>query len=674
MRLNSKNSEPKKTIDKSNLEIKFVNSRFSEAKKIIGTLYRKNKWILVIQLILSLLLSFLFIGFFIGLGLKAERIIYDLDWLTAVYLGFTQGFVVSILACVGLNYLFYRIIRMFTSTKDTDVERNYDVSKSGYYGTADKMTQAEKEIALNVGTYATQKDNIVGCEPKQPDKLYSVKINTGDNGNKVIVGSPGSGKTVCESIPTIMQSIRRGESVIASDPKGELYRMTAAMAKANGYIVKIFNVHPKRILHSDACSFMSIITDDLTAQSFTSTIMENLIVGDPDFWTDSARNELTFAALYIANNKEGLDKTLGGIYNFLNNNSVKDLEIIFDNLPPSHPSKPFFNTWNSGTPIVKESTHGGLQIHLQKLANKIINEITGHDEIDLVLPGKEKCIYYIAMSDQDKSMKFLIALFFTLLFQELVEYADSFGEKGVLPVKVTVLLDEFYSMGKIPDFDTRLSNMRGRGINCIIIIQSLGQLQEMYPNGLWESILDCCSTWILLRTQSKTTAEYFSFRSGVQTVEDKSKRYDDHEGNIMNVHSRYSLSESHNARPVFTPDEIIRLNPDNLFFVKAGCNVCELEKVPFWNHPMCKEMREINASRHLPEWVKNLNTKKRIELGIDNELYSPEGPFNIELCTEEDFLESWNPEKEALLQKEILEFDKKIKEIRLRQRGKRLNQ
>ena len=66
-----------------------------------------------------------------------------------------------------------------------------------------------------------------------------------------------------------MQTIRRRESLIITDPKGELYRETAALAKAHGYVVKILNFRPKDTLHTDTCNYMSVLGgSQFKAQSF----------------------------------------------------------------------------------------------------------------------------------------------------------------------------------------------------------------------------------------------------------------------------------------------------------------------------------------------------------------------------------------------------------------------
>ena len=144
------------------------------------------------------------------------------------------------------------------------------------------------------GDYANILGNICGIDPNDSSKLLSVRRSRGMNGNVIIFGSPGSGKSVGIAIPTIMQTIRRGESLIVTDPKGELYEKTSLMAKKNGYTVKILNLAPKMMMYSDGCDFMSTIHgDDLVAGSIADAIIMNSSDGNKlDFFDKSEGNLL----------------------------------------------------------------------------------------------------------------------------------------------------------------------------------------------------------------------------------------------------------------------------------------------------------------------------------------------------------------------------------------------
>lgn len=114
-----------------------------------------------------------------------------------------------------------------------------------------------------------------------------------------------------------------------------------------------------------------------------------------------------------------------------------------------------------GSDTIKASVLTGLGTRLQAFQNKELQELTNHTDIDLTLPGKEPCIYYVITSDMDSSRDFLVSLFFTFLFIKLVKYADS-TESGRCKVDVFFFLDEFANICQIPDFNKKISTVRSR--------------------------------------------------------------------------------------------------------------------------------------------------------------------------------------------------------------------
>ena len=65
--------------------------------------------------------------------------------------------------------------------------------------------------------------------------------------------------------------------------------------------------------------------------------------------------------------------------------------------------------------------------------NKLVQQITSHTDIDLSLPGKQKCAYFCITSDQDSTFDMLATLFTSFLIIKLVRLADR-TEERVLPV------------------------------------------------------------------------------------------------------------------------------------------------------------------------------------------------------------------------------------------------
>ena len=64
-----------------------------------------------------------------------------------------------------------------------------------------------------------------------------------DNGeyHTLVIGATGSGKTQTVIKPTVKFLAKAGESMIITDPKGEIYESTAEMLRDKGYDVQVLN-------------------------------------------------------------------------------------------------------------------------------------------------------------------------------------------------------------------------------------------------------------------------------------------------------------------------------------------------------------------------------------------------------------------------------------------------
>ena len=64
-----------------------------------------------------------------------------------------------------------------------------------------------------------------------------------DNGeyHNLVIGATGSGKTQSTILPSIQILAKKGESMILTDPKGELYEGTGGLLKAKGYDLIVLN-------------------------------------------------------------------------------------------------------------------------------------------------------------------------------------------------------------------------------------------------------------------------------------------------------------------------------------------------------------------------------------------------------------------------------------------------
>ena len=163
--------------------------------------------------------------------------------------------------------------------------------------------------------------------------------------------------------------------------------------------------------------------------------------GKDDFWPRAEENLLKAFEFYFLENKIE-QNTLTDIYKMIASGDIEALDNLFRSLPKDSPARMSYNVYATGSDTIKASVLTGLGTRLQAFQNKDLQELTNATDIDLVLPAKRPCIYYVISSDVDSSKDFIVSLFFTFLFIKLVKYADS-KEDGKCENEVYFFLDEF---------------------------------------------------------------------------------------------------------------------------------------------------------------------------------------------------------------------------------------
>jgi len=511
--------------------------------------------------------------------------------------------VYGVLICIGLlAILLLMVMRMgYSDTGEYDSDRNFIYSAKGTYGTSGWMSRKEMAGVLDLvpdlrkhkGVVLGMLDNKAVCIPENPHI----------NGNLAVYGSSGSMKTRSFCMNRILQAAVRGESLIISDPKSELYEKSSEYLRDQGYCVKVFNlVNPE---NSDSWNCLSEVEgQELMAQLFVDVIIKNTInngKGD-HFWDSCEMNLLKALVLYVDQSYAEQNRNIGEVYRLLTLSGESDLDSLFENLPPTHPAKAPYSLYKQASDTVRSGVIIGLGSRLQVFQSELIKKITTRDEIDLELPGQERCAYFLVTSDQDSTFDFLASLFLSFCFIKLVRYADKNCEGGKLPVPVHVLGEELTACGTIPDLSRRLSVIRSRNISMSCVFQNLAGLQNRYPLNLWQEILGNCDAQLFLGCTDELTAEFISSRTGLASVSVSSKSKQLGTWRISNYTPEYRETSGVGKRPVLTPDEVLRLPIKQALVIIRGQKVLKVDKMDYSKHPEASKLRSCKASAHIPEW------------------------------------------------------------------------
>ena len=472
--------------------------------------------------------------------------------------------------------------------------RGFKRSKYGLYGTASWMTEAEMKAVLEITTPGQAEGTILG---EYDGKAVCMPKDTRLNRHIAVFGASGTMKSRAVIRNALFQTIKRGESAIITDSKGELYADTAELFRQNGYEVRVYNlVDPE---HSDSWNCMSELHGDtLTAQVLTNVIIGNTSSGKGDhFWDNGEGNLLKALILFVDSDASftAAEKHLPAVYQMLTQHSEQQLTRLFEKLPVNHPARAPYNLFAQASDTVKSGIILGLGTRLQVLQNQAVQRITSQSDIDLTAPGQRKCAYFLILSDQDATMAFLSSLFFSFLFIRLTRYADSRND-GRCHVPVNFFLDEFNNIGRIggaedgSDFARTLSTCRSRDIRVMLAVQSLGQLQNRYPNNLWAELIGNCDIQLMLGCTDDVTAKYCSERSGDMSVQVDSTMTVRQTIAVAQVIPQYRHTEGQGKRRLLTPDEVLRLPNEELLCMIRGCNILRLKKLDYTKHPMAKQI------------------------------------------------------------------------------------
>jgi len=467
-------------------------------------------------------------------------------------------------------------------------DRNFKRAREGTYGTAKWMSDKEMKQVLEIASPESAIGTILG---EKNGKIICLPEDTKLNKHMFVCGATGSMKSRAVVRNLLFQAIKRGESVCLTDSKAELYDDTAELFRQNGYTVKIFNlINPE---HGDSWNCMTNLAGDtLTTQILTDGIISNTSKGKIDhFWDNGEGNLLKSLILFIDQdpNRPPEAKHLPAVYQFLTQTSERQLSSLFDRLPITHPAKAPYNLFAQASDTVRAGIVLGLGTRLQILQNEAICDVTSGNDIDLTLPGKTKCAYFVILSDQESSTEFLSSLFFSFLFIRLTRYADATREKRC-KIPVNIIFEEFNNVGRLDSYPRRLSVARSRALNICHIIQSMAQFQNRYPDNEWAEIVGSCDTHLMLGVTEQEGAEFFSLRSGDSTVKVNSTMAVKRTIAIAQMIPQYRETDGLGRRRLLTPDEILRFPNDELLIVLRGENVLRAKKFDYIKHPYARKI------------------------------------------------------------------------------------
>lgn len=276
------------------------------------------------KLVLLFCFSFLISLFPAGCIAKVFVGEWDAGVLRGFVLALTTGYgiVTALVFACAITFIIIRFSVNNTdlnATKEVD-DRGVATSMAGTYGTARWMNETEAKKVYEVGPVENVTGTILGQFTQDGEEVIALPFEPTGNRNLILIGPPGSGKSFGYVRTAVFQSIVRGESVVVTDPKGEIHNDMRKLLESRGYKVKVFNLINLDLSNAWDCvqEIYDPITgniDDQRVITFCKTVIANTggganSKGDP-FWESSEENLFRVAVSYCAYIRE---KSLIEIY------------------------------------------------------------------------------------------------------------------------------------------------------------------------------------------------------------------------------------------------------------------------------------------------------------------------------------------------------------------------
>ena len=358
-----------------------------------------------------------------------------------------------------------------------------------------------------------------------------------DNGeyHSLVIGATGSGKTQTVILPMVHSLAKAKESMIITDPKGEIYEKTSNMLRARGYQILLLNFRDPQ--NGNAWNPMSLpyqmykagnqdkaieLLDDLALNILYDDSNKN---ADP-FWEKTSADYFSGVALGLFEDAKEEEININSISlattvgeeKFGSSTYIKE---YFNGKDPN--SAAYINA--SSTIMAPSETKGSiLSVFKQKVklfaSRENLSEMLSYSDIDLESIGEKPTAVFIVIQDEKKTYHSLVTILLKQIYETLISVAQRHG--GKLPIRTNFLLDEFANMPPLKDVTTMITAARSRLIRFTMIIQNFAQLDDVYGKEEAETIRGNCGNIIYLITTELKALEEISKMCG----EEKSKKDD----------------------------------------------------------------------------------------------------------------------------------------------------
>ena len=379
-------------------------------------------------------------------------------------------------------------------------------------------------------------------------------------------------------------------SCVVMDVKGEIFEATSRHRQAQGD--RVFRIAPFDFEHPshryNPLERISRIVD--TDQRFTelSKLASHFLIpknekgGASDFIVGARQ-------LFVAAGMLAIERgtpTIGAIARLLFDTASKETSFQRHASETRHaPSATIFLNFSGYSDRTLSSyisvlDGAGLGLWLNPRIDKVtgVNDFSWND-----IRRSPHAIYIVANSDDVPTLAPLLRL----MFGELIATMRArIPDPKLEPWPVQIILDEFDQLGPMPIIVQSLKQLAGHGVRVSIITQSVPGLESIYSENERLSIESAAGMKFYIAPNEKKTAGEVSEALGKTTRLSLSDSYSHGVQGLL----KRSVSRRNEERPLMTPDEVRRLDPNTVILIPERQNPILADRIVYYQDVRSKTL------------------------------------------------------------------------------------
>ena len=387
-----------------------------------------------------------------------------------------------------------------------------------------------------------------------------------DNGEShtLVIGATGSGKTSGFVDPTMVHLMKGRESMIITDPKGEIYEHHSGKLRELGYQIIILNFrepqkgncwNPYDLPYSYHQEGNFDKANELLNDLATNIVVDGQ--GDDPFWQNAAADYLTGIGLALFKDAPKETININSVNLMINQGEER--------IGPKTYMQEYFNMQDPTSPIAvnmgavvntAQDTKAGVLTVLQQKVKTLavtrnLSEMLSKSDFDMASIGEKPTAVFLIIQDEKTTYHSLATIFIKQCYESLITVAHKHG--GALPVRTNFIVDEFANMPKFKDITTMVTAARSRHIRFTFIIQNFAQINKTYGKEEAETIRGNCGNLIYLLTGELQALEEISKLCGDKII-------------------RVGKDKKEETRPLVTVTELQTMPFGTFILIKQRCS------------------------------------------------------------------------------------------------------